>query len=54
MGVTVGCLPMVKRYAYMCSSCSMPTGQMWAWSQKDVGSVLSFTTYKLCNPRVVS
>lgn len=54
MRVGVGCVPMVKRHAYMRSSCSMPTGQVWAWSQKNVGSVLSSTTYKLCNPRVVS
>lgn len=53
MGVRVGCVPMVKRHAYRRSSRSMPTGQVWTWSQKDVGSVLSSTTYKLCNPRVV-
>ena len=53
MEVRVGCVPMVKRHAYMRSSHSMPTGQVWTWSQKDVGSVLGSTTYKLCNPRVV-
>lgn len=47
MGVRVGCVPMVKLFLQYANRTGVGLGS------EDVGSVLSSTTYELCNPRVV-